>query len=467
MFGRPWALLVPMTWAALRLHPRYVSFFSLMLWSIAIFLTSRGYGPYRIPGIPVEASFATLFAFLTVAYILPYITASLLRETAEGRKREKDIQALLEETQAISRIGGWEYDVAHRRITWTPEVYRIYGVGRDYDPNDLDRAIAQYAPDSAPVIERAFRNAVETGEPYNLELELIRGTGERIQVRTSGNTTLKNGKVVRVSGNIVDITEEKRAAEERRKLERELEIAKKRESLGTMAGGIAHQFNNLLTGVLGYIDLAKESLPPASTASRHLRDAEESALHAAELSRAMLVYVGQGVRQKKHLELDRLVREQLPLIRAEFPANIRLEIDVPPGGPGVFMDPADFRQVLSTLCTNAWEAMEGAGGVVRISVFSVREAADIPGSQYGAGSVSTGPWACLKVADTGAGMDSKTLDRIFDPFFSTKFTGRGLGLPVVQGIVRHYGGAIHVHSHHGRGTTISVLFPEAETASQV
>ena len=179
----------------------------------------------------------------------------------------------------------------------------------------------------------------------------------------------------------------------------------------------------------------------------------------------MLVYVGQGVRQKELRELGRIVQEHLPLIRPALPGNVRLEIDAPPGGPAVFMDPTDFRQVLSTLCTNAWEAMGGAEGVVRISVCAVRDAAAIPGSRYAAAPVSAGPWACLKVADTGAGMDSETLDRIFDPFFSTKFTGRGLGLPVVQGIVRHYGGAIHVHSHPGRGTTVSILFPAAEPES--
>jgi signal transduction histidine kinase len=437
----------------------------LLLWSIAIHFTSRGYGPYRIPGIPIEASFTTMFAFLTVAYISSYVTASLLREAAEGRKREEEIHTLLEETQSLSRMGGWKYEVSSGRITWTQEVYRIYGVGLDYDPSDLDRAIAQYAPDSAPVIERAFRNTLEKGEPYDLELELIRGTGERIPVRTIGKATLKDGKIVRVSGNIFDISEQKQASEARRKLERELENAKKRESLGTMAGGIAHQFNNLLTGVLGYIELAKDALPTASDASDHLREAEESARRAAELSRAMLIYVGQGTRQKKRLELDRLVREHLPLIRAEIPTNIRMDVDVPPAGPAVFMDPDDFLRVLSSLCTNAWEAMGGAEGVVRISVSSVREAADIPGTRHTAVSASAGPWACLKVADTGAGMDGKILDRIFDPFFSTKFTGRGLGLPVVQGIVRHYGGSIHVHSEAGKGTMVSVLFPEIRSTS--
>jgi integral membrane sensor domain MASE1 len=267
IFLRPWTLLVPLTWAALRLQTRDVSFFSVLLWSIAIYFTSLGYGPYRIPGIPVEASFTTMFAFLTVAYISSYATSSLLRETAEGRKREEEVHALLEETQSIARMGGWKYNVSDGRVIWTPEVYRIYGVDRDFNPGDVNGAIARYAPDSAHEIERAFRNAVETGEPYDLELELIRGAGERIRVRTTGKATLENGKIVRVSGNIIDITEQKRAEVERRKLERELEISRKRESLGTMAGGIAHQFNNLLTVVLGFIELAKESFPPSSTAS--------------------------------------------------------------------------------------------------------------------------------------------------------------------------------------------------------
>jgi signal transduction histidine kinase len=176
--------------------------------------------------------------------------------------------------------------------------------------------------------------------------------------------------------------------------------------------------------------------------------------------------VGQGVRQQKErLELDRLVAEHLPQVRANLPANVRLEVDASPGGPAVFMDPADFRQVLSTLCTNAWEAIGAAEGVVRISVSAVRDPADIPGARYSTASFFGGKWACLKVADTGAGMDSRTLDRIFDPFFTTKFTGRGLGLPVVQGIVRHYGGAIHVHSIQGQGTMVSVLFPEIEAVN--
>ena len=455
-FRRPWALLVPLTWAALRLQPRCVSFFSLLLSSIAIYFTSRGYGPYRIPGIPVEASFATLFAFLIVAYISSYVIASVLRETAEGRKREEETQArfagLFEKSSAVM-------------LLIDPETGKIEAANRsalDFYGYPMEKLTSMHIGEINTLPPETVRKELErssrgNGIFFQFRHRLSDGSVRDVDVYSGPSTV---GGKTSVFSIVHDVTEHRRAEEERRKLERELELSRKRESLGTMAGGIAHQFNNLLTGVLGYIELAKESLPRTSTAWNHLREAEASAQRAADLSRSMLIYVGQGERQKESRELGRLVQEHLPMIRPALPGNVRLEIDAPPGGPSVFMDPADFQEVLSALFTNAWEAMGGAEGVVRISVSAVRDAADIPGSRFVTAHMSAGPWACLKVIDTGAGMDNKTMDRIFDPFFSTKFTGRGLGLPVVQGIVRHYGGAIHVHSHPGRGTTVSVLLPE-------
>lgn len=462
MFARPWALLAPMTWAALRLQPRCVSLFSLLLWSIAIFLTSRGYGPYRIPGIPVEASFATLFAFLTVAYITSYVTASLLRETAEGRKREKETEA---------RFAGLFEKSAAVMLLIDPETGRIEAANRSavgFYGYPEEKLVSMHIGEINTLPKEKLREEMERSERgsgilFHFKHRLADGSVRDVDCYSGPSTV---GRKTRLFSIVHDVTEHRRADEDRRKLERELEISRKRESLGTMASGIAHQFNNLLMGVLGYIELAKESLPPASTASKQLGEAETSAQRAAELSRAMLTYVGQGVRRKEHRELGSLVAEQLPLVRPALPANVRLEVDAPPGGPAVFIDPADVRQVLSHLVTNAWEAMGGAEGVVRVSVSAVPDAADIPGSRFATAPFPAGPWACLKVTDTGAGMDSEALDRIFDPFFTTKFTGRGLGLPVVQGIVRHYGGAIHVHSRPGGGTTVSVLFPENRPESR-
>jgi diguanylate cyclase (GGDEF)-like protein/PAS domain S-box-containing protein len=141
---------------------------------------------------------------------------SIASNITERKQKEDEIQnisKLLAETQAITKVGGWEYDVATGRIKWTDEVYRIYGVGHDYDPSNVNRAISFYAPEDTAVIEKAFRQAMESGEPYDLELGFIRANGERIWVRTIGRPFIEDGKVVRIAGNIMDITERKQAEE--------------------------------------------------------------------------------------------------------------------------------------------------------------------------------------------------------------------------------------------------------------
>jgi PAS domain S-box-containing protein len=146
---------------------------------------------------------------------VPHII-SITRDISERKAMEKallETKRLLEETQSITGMGGWEYDVAARRLQWTDEVYRIYGVGRDYDPNDVGRSIGFYTPEHAPVIDKAFRQAVDQGRPYDLELEFIRRDGARIWVRTTARPLVENGRVVRVTGNIMDITQRKQAGE--------------------------------------------------------------------------------------------------------------------------------------------------------------------------------------------------------------------------------------------------------------
>ncbi|MFW5854863.1 MAG: sensor histidine kinase, partial [Thermodesulfobacteriota bacterium] len=257
---------------------------------------------------------------------------------------------------------------------------------------------------------------------------------------------------------VSDISKLVAQEKERLTLERRVQQSKKRESLGTMAGGIAHHFNNLLFAVLGNLDLAKEHLP-AGFSSNHLLEAEKAAQRASDLSRVMLTYIGQGFRRKETLDLIRYVQELLPGIREELPDQARLEVDLPKEIPPVNMDPLEVGQVIRHLVTNAWEALENQEGVVRISVGATDPGDSRSGRNYAETSLAAGIWVRLEVTDTGVGMDRDTRSRIFDPFFTTKFTGRGLGLPVTVGIVRAYGGAVFVQSRPGRGTTVRVLFP--------
>lgn len=257
---------------------------------------------------------------------------------------------------------------------------------------------------------------------------------------------------------VSDISKLVEQEKERLALERRVQHAKKRESLDTMAGGIAHHFNNLLFAVLGNLDLAKEDAPPGPHAT-HLLEAEKAAKRASDLSRVMLTYIGQGLRRKETLDLARFVQELVPAIREGLPANARLEVDIPRQIPPVALDPLEARQVILNLVANAWEALEGRDGEVRISLGEAQGGDPPAGVNYTGNFFGEGKWVRIEIADTGVGMDRETRSRIFDPFFTTKFTGRGLGLPATLGMVRANGGALFVQSKPGRGTTVRALFP--------
>lgn len=269
----------------------------------------------------------------------------------------------------------------------------------------------------------------------------------------------KDGSVVGLLRTGVDITERLNAEEARLALERKVQQAQKRESLITVAGAIAHHFNNQLTTVLGYLQLAREIVPRTSTLGEYLLESENAGKRSAELSRLMLTYVGVGSRRVQPLDLNVLIGDLLPDIRAAMPPTVSLDAAPLDTAPPVIMDPEDARQVVMNLVTNAWEALGHEKGAVDIAVRSVLDRSLFEGFNPAGAIPAQGRWVCIEVKDTGPGMDQNTLERLFDPFFTTKFTGRGLGMAVTLGIVEAYDGAIFVKSGPGRGTTVRVFSP--------
>lgn len=313
-----------------------------------------------------------------------------------------------------------------------------------------------------PKEECPIYTTLRDGIIHQDEEHFLRKDGTGLTVEYSSTPIRESGKIIGAVVTFRDITERKRAEEERLELERQVQQAQKRASLATMAGAIAHHFNNLLFAVLGNLELARHKLPPDPSTAMHLLEAEKAAKRAAELSGLMLTYVGQGVRHKEPLDLAVVIQGLLPMVHSALPGNVRLEFDLPAGGPSVMMDPADAQQVVMNLVTNAWEAIGREDGIVRIAVHPGEGDQLFTGFNPVGASPGAGPWMCLEVADAGVGMDSETQGRIFDPFFSTKFTGRGLGLAVTLGIVRACDGAIFVESEPHRGTTVRVLLPAGE-----
>ena len=265
----------------------------------------------------------------------------------------------------------------------------------------------------------------------------------------------------RVLISIVDITVRKRAEEERRQLEQRLQQTQKMESLSVLAGGIAHDFNNLLQAILGNASLALMDLSPLSPARESIEHVEKAALRAADLTRQMLAYSGKGRFVLHMINLTDMIEEMHHLIKASLPQSVLLKLNLNPFMPLIEADSTQIRQIILNLAANAAEAFNTGDGLISITTDSMRCDEEYLQSELIEEPLPAGEYAYIEVSDNGCGMDSDTIQKIFDPFFSTKFTGRGLGLAAVIGIVRGHRGMIKVYSEKGKGTTIKALFPAA------
>jgi PAS domain S-box-containing protein len=239
----------------------------------------------------------------------------------------------------------------------------------------------------------------------------------------------------------------------------------KLESIGVLAGGIAHDFNNLLHVVLGNADIALSRLPVRSPARAPLEEVVRATLRAADLTRQMLAYSGKGAFVVRHLDLSSEVREMATLLRTAISKRASLVWELAPNLPAVNADATQVRQIVMNLITNASDALHDAEGIItlRTGVVQPEELKDAAsGTPVGSNEPpdeTEGPYVYLEVADTGSGMTPDTLRRMFDPFFSTKFAGRGLGLAAVMGIVQSHHGLIRIRTEPGGGTSFRVLFP--------
>lgn len=271
-----------------------------------------------------------------------------------------------------------------------------------------------------------------------------------------------NGAAVGAIQTIRDITERKTAEQQRLQLEQRLLRARKSESLGRMAGAIAHHFNNKLMVVMGNLELALNGVPADSNAHKYLSHAMEASRQAVDISRMMLAGSDQTIERKETLALGALVSEALSFLGASLPPNVELQKSIPDEEPLILADAGHINRILANLVLNASEAIDTAKGRIAVEVYeaSKRNTNGLLLLPHGWEPKSEG-YACLSVTDNGCGLDADTLEAIFDPFFSTKFVGRGLGLSVVMGLVKAYEGAIAVQSEPGIGTVFLVFFPLA------
>ncbi len=317
--------------------------------------------------------------------------------------------------------------------------------------------------DTAVTAEEALEQVLATGEPLRLE-HPSRGPNGVVWYDTQ-LATLRSpaGEITAVLGVTRDITERRNAEAEREQTNSQLQEAKQLESLGVLAGGIAHDFNNLLTIISGNAELAQEILDEDHPVWAKLRPIREASRRAAELCRLLLAYAGKGRLEVRPVDLSLAVRDLEGLLLASLQPKVELHYELAESLPWVEADPAHIRQIILNVVVNAGEALETLPGRVTVRTY----AADLSVSELRRCTLTPetllpGPFAVLEVTDTGCGMDEDTQRRAFEPFFSTKFTGRGLGLAAVLGIVRRAQGAVHIDSAPGRGTRLRIYLPGEE-----
>jgi PAS domain S-box-containing protein len=255
-----------------------------------------------------------------------------------------------------------------------------------------------------------------------------------------------------------DISDLKSAQKEREQLKTQLIQAQKMEAIGTLAGGIAHDFNNILGAIIGYAEMALYDTKKDSMEHYNIDQVLRAGHRAKDLVKQILAFSRKSEQDKNIISLAPIVEEASKLLRASLPTTIEIKQHIEPRLDAIFADPTQMHQVMMNLCTNSAHAMDDTGGILNVELHNVDLNLE-KAVQYS--ELNPGPYVRLSISDTGHGMDSATMDRIFDPYFTTKKQdkGTGMGLAVVHGIVKGHGGGIRVQSKPGKGTRFDIMFP--------
>jgi len=320
-----------------------------------------------------------------------------------------------------------------------------------------------YPPEVVQAARQERLRIQQTGEHITSEHGSLELTG-RVWLTHSFPVRGADGAIIATGRIALDITERKRYEEERLAFERQVQETQRRESIGILAGGLAHDFNNLLAAINGHAELALLDLPPDSPARESVEAIVQGVRRATDLTVQMLAYAGKGRFLTQPVHLNELIHEMVDLLRPTLSRHTVVDQRLAAGLPLIEADASQIRQVILNLLVNADEALGDQPGQIMLET-AVEDLDQVRlDTLIGGAGLAPGQYVRMSVSDTGCGMDEATRARMFEPFFSTKFTGRGLGLAALQGIVRGHRGAIAVFSAPNQGTTVHVYLPASAPA---
>jgi signal transduction histidine kinase len=410
---------------------------------------------------------------LAVTAALAVLMAGLLRAERARTRAQQALQAgqaRAAAAAAAAQEGHWEWNPATGEAHLSPRMKELLGQPRDHDPQGLtlQRLAQGLHPADAGLLQAAFeaaqREAHEgpaghpAGEPRMLDLSLRarHDDGRWHWIRLRGRATTADDGTPRLTGIASDVTDEREQAAQTQRLEAQLARARKFESLGTLAGGVAHDFNNILATLLGYAEMAAQAARPGSAQARHLEQVLEAGQRGRAVVQRIMAFGGSGTRAQEDLAVQPVVDEVLELLSVRLGPRLQLQrhLDGPP--LRIRGDATRLFEATLNLCTNALQAMPD-GGTLTVSV-TAHDAGGL--DWFSHGHLPPGRYAALAVADTGLGIAPQVMERLFEPFFTTRGrSGTGLGLAVVHGVVADFDGVIDVKSTPGSGSCFTLYFP--------
>mgnify|MGYP006291672951 FL=1 len=354
-------------------------------------------------------------------------------------------------------------DAGHNVIDWNPGAVQMFG----YTPEEafgrqLDELVAPH--DALQEAGAKTRQVLSGKRVEAFETVRHRKDGTPVHVIAAGSPIMVEGRLKGVVAIYTDITKQKAIEGERKDYEARIQQMQKMEAIGMLAGGIAHDFNNILSAVIGYAELALIDTAEDPRVNTNIRQIHTAGMRARDLVKQILVFSRQGEKELKPLQIGVLIKEALKMLRSSLPSTIEIVSHIDAAVANVMADPIQIHQIVMNLCTNAAQAMEESGGRLTVDLTQVtlneKDVRLHPG-------LEPGGYARLRVEDTGAGIPGDILDKIYDPYFTTKEKGKGtgLGLAVVHGIVKSYGGDIGVDTAPGKGATFDIHLPTIQAAA--
>lgn len=386
------------------------------------------------------------------------------------RKRAEEALRVSEERLRLAHKATndviWDWDVVQNAQHWNETGGAVFGWTDIVEsPQTAAWWVDRVHPEDRQRVQDGFFAAVNDpgADRWHDEYRFRKADGAYAEVIDRGYVLRdEQGKATRMIGAMLDITERKQAAEERRRFETHLRQAQKMEAIGTLAGGIAHDFNNVLSAIIGFTELSFGKAPQGSPLQADLQQVLLAADRAKDLVKQILTFSRQSEQVARPVQILPLLKEALKFLRASIPSTIAIRQHLKTSSEStVLADPTQIHQVIMNLCTNASYAMRERGGTLEVELSEVVISENDDPSAYP--GMAPGNYLRLRVSDTGCGVDEETLQRIFDPFFTTKprEEGTGMGLAVVYGIVEACGGGITVRSKPGEGSHFYLYFPKA------